>query len=303
MAMHDDQLVVEPDVVRRLVAEQFPAWRELPVTPVVSDATVNAIFRIGAEHAARFLLRAADLADAEAALTAEAAAMRELGAVCPVPTPRPVAIGRPGPGYPGPWSVQTWLTGEVATPAGLAHSESFAEDLATLVGALRAADARGRVFARSGRGGRLPDHDGWVETCLRRGADVLDTARLRGLWRRLRTLPRSGPDVMCHGDLTPPNLLVAGERLVGVLDGGGFGPADPALDLVSAWHLLDAGPRARMRARLGSDDLEWARGAAWALEQALGLVWYYRETNPGMSALGRSTLHRLLSAPDLEDLP
>lgn len=28
----------------------------------------------------------------------------------------------------------------------------------------------------------------------------------------------------------------------GLLDVGGFGPADPALDLVSAWHLLEEGP-------------------------------------------------------------
>ena len=36
---------------------------------------------------------------------------------------------------------------------------------------------------------------------------------------------------------------------------------------------------------LACGDLEWWRGAAWAFQQAMGLVWYYRETNPGMSAL------------------
>jgi hypothetical protein len=51
-----------------------------------------------------------------------------------------------------------------------------------------------------------------------------------------------------------------------------------------------------IRARLGSDDVEWARGAAWALEQALGLTWYYATSNPQMAALGRSTLSRLTDA-------
>jgi aminoglycoside phosphotransferase (APT) family kinase protein len=80
-----------------------------------------------------------------------------------------------------------------------------------------------------------------------------------------------------------------------VLDVGGLGPADPALDLVGAWHLLEAGPREVFRDELGCDDLQWARGAAWAFEQAVGLVWYYAESNPPMSALGRRTLERLLA--------
>ena len=43
-------------------------------------------------------------------------------------------------------------------------------------------------------------------------------------------------------------------------------------------------------------DLEWARGSAWAFEQAMGLVWYYAESNPAMSHTGRRTLERLTAA-------
>ena len=87
---------------------------------------------------------------------------------------------------------------------------------------------------------------------------------------------------MCHADLIPPNLLVDGEHLVGVLDAVGFQPADPALDLVGAWHLLSNGPRQRLRASLGCSDPQWERGKAWAFEQAVGLPWYYDDTNPAM---------------------
>ena len=45
---------------------------------------------------------------------------------------------------------------------------------------------------------------------------------------------------------------------------------------------------------LGSDDLEWARGRAWAFEQAMGVVWYYIETNPAMHRMGRTRLRRIL---------
>ena len=79
-----------------------------------------------------------------------------------------------------------------------------------------------------------------------------------------------------------------------MLDVGGLGPADPALDLVAAWHLLEPGPRQVLRDDLGSADLQWERGRAWALVQAMGAVWYYVDSNPPMSRMGRRTLDRLL---------
>jgi aminoglycoside phosphotransferase (APT) family kinase protein len=101
---------------------------------------------------------------------------------------------------------------------------------------------------------------------------------------------------MTHGDLTPLNLLVEGGRLAGVLDAGDFGPADPALDLVCAWHLLEEGPRGVLRNELGCDDAEWERGMAWAFAQAMGLPWYYNRSNPVMAEMGVTTLGRILRA-------
>ena len=296
--MHDDQLEIDDGTVRRLIHEQFPEWRDEPLTRVHGSGTVNAIFRIGDGLAARFPLRGTDAATA-AQLTAEASAMEELAECSPFPVPRHIAIGRPGDGYPLPWSVQTWLHGEIATPHAVAGSEAFAGDLAALIGALRAADTRGRRFAGSGRGGDLRASDDWAAQCIRASRDDFPAETLSMLWAALRNLPRTSPDVMTHGDLIPANLLVRDGRLVGILDGGGFGPADPALELVCAWHLFDAGPRAVLRDAIQADELEWKRGAAWAFVQAMGLVWYYRESNPVMSELGRSTVSRLLADDEI----
>lgn len=295
MKVHADQLTVTPETVRTLVAEQFPRWRDLPVTRVRAHGTVNAVFRVGDRYSARFPLRPGEAGSIRRWLESEAEAARELAGRTRFPTPEPVALGEPGAGYPLPWAVQTWLPGVVATDEDPGGSAAFAHDLAALITDLRAIDTRGRTFAGTGRGGDLRSHDAWMETCFRESESLLDVPRLRRMWEGLRDLPREAPDVMAHSDLIPGNVLVSAGRLAGILDVGGFGPADPALDLVSAWHLLDAGPRGVLRRDLGCDDLEWERGKAWAFEQAMGLVWYYVESNPPMSRLGRRTLERLLA--------
>ena len=194
-----------------------------------------------------------------------------------------------------PWSAQTWLGGRTATPTSCADSETFAHDLATLIGALREADTRGRRFDGGGRGGDLTDHDAWMDECLDKSRDLIDTAALRSLWSSYRELPREDPDLMSHTDLIPGNMLVDDDRLVGVLDGGGYRAADPALDLVCAWHLLGRDAREVLRRELPCPDLQWERGKAWAFEQAAGAYWYYQDTNPPMALMGRTTLDRLIA--------
>lgn len=291
--MHAGELVVTEEAVRGLVAAQFPRWAGYPVRRIASSGTVNAIFQIGEQLAARFPLVGDDPETARELLAAEAMAATEFADRSPFPAPVPVAVGAPGPGYPLPWAVQTWLPGTVATGDGPSGSDAFAQDLATLIAALRATDTRRRIFNGANRGGDLHRHDAWVATCLHNSEQLLDVAAAARMWDSVRDLPRTAPDVMTHGDLIPANLLTADGRLTGVLDGGGFAPADPALDVIAGWHLLDDGPRATFRAALGCGDLEWERSKAWAFEQAMGAVWYYVDTNPAMSTMGRRTLARL----------
>jgi aminoglycoside phosphotransferase (APT) family kinase protein len=295
--MHDNQLTVSVETVRGLVDDQLPQWRDLPLRRIASQGTVNAIFRIGDQLAARFPLEPGDVESARQRIESEAAAAGELTGRTRFPTPRPVGLGEPGPGYPLPWSVQTWLPGTVATDDDPADSVAFAHDLAEFVTGVRAIPTRGRTFSGSGRGGSdLRTHDAWMETCFEHSEQLLDVARLRRIWADLRKLPPGGAgDLMTHGDLIPANVLVANGRLAGIIDVGGLGPADPALDLVGAWHLFEAGPRQALRDDLGCDDLEWERGKAWAFQQSMGLVWYYVESNPAMSRMGRRTLERILA--------
>ncbi len=289
--LHDDQFPIDEALVRSLVDGRFPRWSGLPLLRVAAEGTVNAIYRLGDDLAVRLPLRPGVT---RADLGAAAAAAAELAAAVSVPSPTIIEIGDATAEYPSPWSIQTWVDGVTATEQPVHTDASFGHDLGRLVLELRSTATGGRVFDRDGRGGDLPDHDRWMATCFDRSEALIDVEPLRAMWAELRSLPHAAPDVMSHGDLLPGNLLVADGRLAGVLDVDGFGPADPALDLIVAWNTLDAGARAAFRSVVEPSDVDWARGRAWALQQAMGLVWYYVETNPIMAALGRRTIERLL---------
>src|SRR5690606_13640887 len=130
-------------------------------------------FRVGDSLAARFPLRGAP---EEVALqtSSQQDAMAEFAAAAPVPSTEPVALGQPGEDYPLVWAVTTWVEGVVATPTGDAASESLALDLAGLVLALRNVPTNGRDLDGAGRGGHLPDHDGWMEDCFHESEGLLD---------------------------------------------------------------------------------------------------------------------------------
>jgi hypothetical protein len=80
------------------------------------------------------------------------------------------------------------------------------------------------------------------------------------------------------------------------LDVGGLAPADPALDC-SRPGTSSTPSHGGLCAALHCDDGEWARGQAWALEQAMGAVWHYIDSNPAMSTPGQRTVQRVLADP------
>lgn len=294
MRMHEDQVELAPAEVAALVGARFPCWADLPVEPVRSHGTVNLLFRLGDDLVVRIPMQQPDPLLALTSLQAEFETARWLSGRVAVATPEPVALGRPCDGAPLAWAVYRWLPGEVAAPARVQGSTAFPRDLAEVVRTLWSLDTGGRTFTGRGRGGRLSEHDTYVENGLRCSRGMVDVEAVGSLWHRLVTTPRTEPDSWTHGDLMPGNLLVDGGRLTAVLDIGTLGPADPALDLMPAWNLLDRPGREVFRDALEVEDDRWARGKGWALAQAIGCLWYYRDTNPVMSQTAHRTLTALL---------
>src|SRR5262249_28096057 len=120
------------ELVCRLVAEQFPQWADLPVRPVDLDGWDNASFRLGDDMSVRL---PSDRAY-EAAVDKEHRWLPVLAGQLPLPIPRPLGKGRPGCGFPSPWSIYQWLPGEHASFERIGDLRQFAVDLAGFLRAL-----------------------------------------------------------------------------------------------------------------------------------------------------------------------
>jgi aminoglycoside phosphotransferase (APT) family kinase protein len=94
--MHPDQLTISVETVHELVENQFPDWAGLPIAEIASQGTVNALFRLGDQLAARFPLQPADADETRRWLESEAEAALELLGRTPFATPEPGGNWRPG---------------------------------------------------------------------------------------------------------------------------------------------------------------------------------------------------------------
>ncbi|MFB4268616.1 phosphotransferase [Nonomuraea sp. GTA35] len=153
---------ITADLVRALVAEQFPAWAHLPVIPVARQGWDNRTFRLGDRLAVRL---PSDDAYVEG-VGKEDRCLPLLAGRLPLPVPTPVATGRPGAGYPYPWSVRRWLPGDTVEGAADVDRSALARDLGAFLSALRAVHAEHgpAAGAHSHRRGRHPAVlDGEVE--------------------------------------------------------------------------------------------------------------------------------------------
>lgn len=286
--MHADEADIDTDLVRTLVAGQFPRWADLPVEPVASSGTDNAMYRLGADLAVRL----PRIAGAAKNVAAEQRWVPVLAPHLPVPVPDPVALGEPTDDYPYPWTVCRWLPG--ANPTVDDTAPELVHDLVTFITALRGVDPSGAPAC--GRGVPLATRDEPTTAAIAASDGLVDTAAVAEVWAdALRLPPWDGPPTWAHADLSPGNLLVRDGRLTAVIDWGVAGTGDPTVDLIVAWNLLPAPARASFRAELGVDDDTWLRGRGWALSISIIQLPYYQHTNPALAANSRHVIAQVLA--------
>ncbi|HEU4423701.1 MAG TPA: aminoglycoside phosphotransferase family protein [Pilimelia sp.] len=285
---------VDAALVRRLLAAQFPQWADLPVVPVDSFGTDNAMYRLGEDKAVRLprLPRWAPQVDREHHW------LPRLAPRLPLAIPLPLAMGSPAEDYPFRWSVYPWLDGANPAIDRVTDPCQAAKDLAEFITALRRIDPTGGPSPETSnafRGVPLGDSrpsiavDSRVRPMIAALDGAVDVDALTAVWEAaLVAAPAwDGRPVWIHGDLTPGNLLAVDGRLSAVIDFGCMGVGDPACDLMVAWTFLSAESRAVFRAALAVDDTTWARGRGWGLAMTLPSPADFSDADPVRAAGAR----------------
>lgn len=299
--LHDDEIMITADDVRRLVTAQMPHWRHLEITPVAESGTDHRLFRLGDA----LLARMPKIAWAAEQAASDARWLPRLAPALPLAVPVPIATGEPDEGYPFAWSVTPWLPGRAladpldASATSNADSQTAAEQLGGFVRALAAIEpAGGPVKSGSSRGAPLAGLDEDVRAAIAAAGDRIDGPSVLRAWDAALDAPRhAGPPTWLHGDLLPGNLLADGHRLTAVLDWGALGLGDPAADLAPAWTLFAGDARRTFRASSGADDAAWARGRGWVLAQATIALPYYWERWPAFAQASARRIRAVLDDP------
>lgn len=284
--MHDGEIEIDEALVRRLLAEQFPEWADLPIRRIEPTGTVNAIFRLGDELSVRLARRNGPTKPGSEVLDW----LPRLAAALPVEIPVPVAQGSPTGDYPWFWEVHSWVRGESVQVEEVDPIQA-ARDLAALVRALQQVSPAG---APPGRGIPLAERDREIRYWLARFDG--DPAVAVGWERALASPPWDGPPVWHHGDLDARNWLVRGGRIRAVIDWESAGVGDPACDVMVAWKLHSLAARDAFREELPTDDATWDRARGWVLSQAIAALAYYTpENNPTLYREAEAWLDLVLS--------
>lgn len=288
--MHADEVDIDASLVRRLVSTQFPHWADLPLTPIDSAGTDNALYRLGTDMAVRL----PRIHWAVASLRTEQRWLGRIAPQLPVASPVPVGLGAAAQGFTWPWSICRWVTGENPKVGQLVDPIGLARDLADFIGALRRIDPAGGPDAA--RGKPLAEQDEQVRGALATLDGRLDVHAVTVAWERALRIPGyAGPPTWFHGDLSPFNILTVDGRLAGVIDFGLMGVGDPSVDLIPAWNLLSAPAREQFRTMLRVDAETWARGCGRALSIALVALPYYQTTNPQLAGSARHVISEILA--------
>lgn len=262
------RIALDAELVRRLVADQFPQWADLPVQPVANGGWDNWTFHLGSGMSVR-LPSAAEYA---LAVDKEHRWLPELAPRLPLPIPVPLAKGKPGAGYPYSWSIYSWIDGEPASADRIADPVRFAIDLAEFLSALQSIDPTGGPLPGQHnwfRGGTLRTYGREAQRALTALDGRVDVDLAGEIWKKALDTSWDGAQTWFHGDVAQGNLLLNDGELAAVIDFGTCGVGDPACDLAIAWTLLTAEGRQAFRERLSVDGATWARGRGWALWKTL----------------------------------
>lgn len=263
-----DKLTINSGLVHRLIATQFPQWKDLPIQAVALSGWDNRTFHLGEE----MLIRMPSSAEYAAQVEKEQHWLPRLAPLLPLPIPEPLAMGEPMFDYPWKWSIYRWIAGEIASSSHIDNLSDFARDLAHFLSSLQRIDPSGGPIPGPHsfyRGGPLKTYDAEVRRAIALLKDKIDVDAATKVWEAALATTWEAKPVWVHGDIAPGNLLVQNGKLSAVIDFGQLTIGDPACDLAIAWTFFHDDSRRTFRKMLLLDVGTWVRGRGWTLWKAL----------------------------------
>ncbi len=217
----NNQLIINTALVHRLIAAQFPQWKDLAIRPVAIGGSDNRTFHLGEQ----MLVRMPSAEEYAAKVEIEQRWLPKLAPLLPLPIPSPLAMGMPGEGYPWRWSVYAWIEGESATTAPTTNLCEFAQSLARFLVALQhISPADGPLPGPHNfyRGGSLSIYDSETREAFAILKNKIDVDTATKVWEEALASRWNDLPVWLHGDVSAGNLLVKDGKLHGVIDFEGF---------------------------------------------------------------------------------
>ena len=298
--MIEKTLTLSVHLARKLIAEQFPEYADLPITDVEKQGHDNRTYRLG-EH---MLIRMPTDGDYALNVPKEQELLPQLAKCLSISIPAPIKMGMPSTDYPYPFSIYKWLSGKSINLLTLTDQdkEQLAFDLAKFLKELQAiANVKGPLPGQHNwwRVDHVSVYDKGAREQIAELAEIIDASKALALWDQACATKWDKKPVWIHGDFAIGNILVSnrhcepqgGEaiqkndtgsprlltkarddgnsyKLSAVIDFGGAAVGDPACDLVIAWTYLRGKAREIFITKIDTDPDTWLRARAWALWKA-----------------------------------
>jgi aminoglycoside phosphotransferase (APT) family kinase protein len=286
------EIIVDVDLVRRLLTRQHPQLAHLSIT-IMESGWDNVILRLGDDLALRLPRRAA----AEPLILKEQKWLLMLAQHLPLPIPVPLHLGVPDESYPFHWSVLKWQDGEAAdlAPPHEDQAAVAAEFLTALHKIPLPDNAPTNPVRDCPLSGKQTDVEKRMKVLLKNPQTAaLLTPQIHSLWQSALKSPPALKSCWVAGDIHARNVLTCNGKISAFIDWGDMCAGDPASDLACIWALFEnAAARKEFIAVYGMDDGLVTRAMGWAIFFGVLLTETGMKDTPRHYKMGMATLRRV----------
>lgn len=287
--LHNGQIEINIEIIKTLIEEQFPQYKNLPINEFDTTGTVNSIFKLGNNYYIRLPLTEMY----KDSILTEYKILPYLSKKLTIEIPHPIHLGIPNNLYPFHWGIYNWIDGDCYDDNKITNFQEIISGLANFIKELHSVE----LFEGAPKAGRKPLLDLNIMTmdALNNSKDEIDCKKAIKIWDSLLNTPVwDNKSVWIHADLLKSNVLIKDNHISGIIDFGSAGIGDPAFDIIPAWSLFSFENRTIFRDKLKVNDIIWNRACAYALHQAAIGIPYYRNTNESFVKQSVYTINEII---------